>query len=134
MAQSIFVNLPVKDVEKSTAFYTGLGFEKNAQFSDENVSSIVISDTIVFMVMSQEFFKTFTTRQIADPSTHAQALFALSRDSREAVDEIADKALATGGAEANPAQDHGFMYGRSFADPDGHIIEAVWMDPSAIEG
>jgi predicted lactoylglutathione lyase len=134
MTQMIFVNLPVSDVAKSTEFYTGLGFTKNEQFSDETTSSIVLSDTIVFQIMTQEKFKGFTNKSIIDAKTQVQALFALSRDSREAVDEIVNKALATGGAPAQDAQDHGFMYGWSFDDPDGHTIEVMWMDPAAIEG
>jgi predicted lactoylglutathione lyase len=134
MAQMIFVNLPVSDVAKSTEFYTGLGFTKNEQFSDESTSSIVVSDTIVFMVMSHEKFKAFTNKSIIDAKTQVQTLIALSRDSREAVDEIVNKALATGGSPVQDAQDHGFMYGWSFDDPDGHTIEVMWMDPAAIEG
>jgi predicted lactoylglutathione lyase len=134
MAQMIFVNLPVSDVAKSTEFYTGLGFTKNDQFSDETTSSIVLSDTIVFQIMTHEKFKGFTNKSIIDAKTQVQALFALSRDSREAVDEIVNKALATGGAPAQDAQDHGFMYGWSFDDPDGHTIEVMWMDPAALEG
>jgi predicted lactoylglutathione lyase len=134
MTQMIFVNLPVSDVAKSTEFYTGLGFTKNEQFSDVTTSSIVLSDTIVFQIMTQEKFKGFTNKSIIDAKTQVQALFALSRDSREAVDEIVNKALATGGAPAQDAQDHGFMYGWSFDDPDGHTIEVMWMDPAALEG
>jgi hypothetical protein len=133
MPQMIFVNLPVSDVAKSTEFYVGLGFTKNDQFSDESTSSIVVSDTIVFMLMTHEKFQGFTKKTIIDAKTQVQVLIALSRDSREAVDEIVNKAFATGGSPAQEApEDHGFMYGWSFYDPDGHGIEVVWMDPAQL--
>ena len=129
-----FLNLPVKDLGKATTFYEGLGYSKNTQFSDENASSMVISDTIVVMLLAEPFFKTFTTKGIADTSTSTEALLGLSAETREAVDALVDKALATGGSEGNATQDHGFMYSRSFQDPDGHIWEIVWMNPENIEG
>ncbi|MFC8931839.1 VOC family protein [Rhodococcus sp. NPDC057135] len=129
-----FLNLPVRDLGKATTFYEALGYSKNTQFSDENASSMVISDTIVVMLLAEPFFKTFTTKGIADTSTSTEALLGLSAETREAVDTIVDKALASGGSEGNATQDHGFMYSRSFQDPDGHIWEIVWMNPENIEG
>jgi predicted lactoylglutathione lyase len=128
----IFPNLPVKDLGRATDFYTKLGFEKNAQFSDENASSIVISDTIVVMLLKDDYFKTFTTKTIADTTKQAEVLLALSRDSREDVDDLVDKALAAGGKQPREAQDLGFMYQRSFEDPDGHTWEVFHMDPAAV--
>lgn len=134
MSRMIFVNLPVKDLSASTAFFEALGFSKNSQFSDENASSIVISDTIHVMLLTEPFFKGFTRKDIADSTTSTEAMIALSADSRDAVDELADKAIAAGGQTATDPQDHGFMYGRSFYDLDGHHWEVMWMDSSAIEG
>ncbi len=134
MPQMIFVNLPVKDLKASTAFFEALGFSKNSQFSDDNASSMVISDTIFVMLLTEPFFKGFTKKDIADSTRSTEAMIALSADSRDAVDELADKALATGGQAATDPQDHGFMYGRSFYDLDGHHWEVMWMDPSAIQG
>ncbi|MGC0362705.1 putative lactoylglutathione lyase [Rhodococcus sp. 27YEA15] len=134
MSTMFFLNLPVKDLSTATAFYEGLGYSKNPQFSDENATSIVISDTIVVMLLVEPFFKTFTTKEISDTATSTEALLGLSAESREAVDTIVDKALATGGSEGNALQDHGFMYSRSFQDPDGHIWEIIWMDESQIAG
>ncbi|WP_329116971.1 VOC family protein [Streptomyces sp. NBC_01465] len=133
MTQMIFVNLPVKDLEVSKAFFTKLGYSVNAQFTDENASSIVVSDTIVLMLLKESFFETFTTRKIADTSTTVESITCFSAESREAVDELVDTALSSGGSPAQEPQDHGFMYGRSFLDPDGHHFEVVWMDPSAIQ-
>ncbi len=134
MPRMIFVNLPVKDLKASTAFYESLGFSKNSQFSDDNASSMVISDTIYVMLLTEPFFKGFTKKDIADSSASTEAIIALSEDSRDAVDELTDKALAAGGQTAIDPQDHGFMYSRSFYDLDGHHWEVFWMDPSAIEG
>ncbi|MEV0096660.1 VOC family protein [Streptomyces sp. NPDC050738] len=134
MTQMIFVNLPVKDLEVSKAFFTKLGYTVNAQFTDENASSIVISDTIVVMLLKEDFFKTFTTRTIADTATTVESITCLSAESREAVDTLVDTALSAGGSAAQEPQDHGFMYGRSFLDPDGHHWEVMWMDPAAIQG
>lgn len=134
MATMIFVNVPVKEVVKATDFYLGLGYTKNEQFSDESTSSIVISDTIVFMLLQDEKFQGFVSKPIGDAETYAFAAFAISVESREAVDTLVDKALATGGSPNKDAIDLGFMYNRSFYDPDGNLIEVVWMDPSAIAG
>jgi predicted lactoylglutathione lyase len=132
MPQMIFLNLPVKDLATATAFYEGLGFVKNPNFSDENASSMALSEEIVFMLLQEEFFKTFITKDLGNPAATTSAAIGLSRDSREAVDEISDKALASGGTAAKDPQDYGFMYGRSFHDPDGHLIEVIWMDPAQL--
>lgn len=132
--QMIFVNLAVNDLDTSKKFFTELGYTINKQFSDENCASVVISDTIVVMLMAKPRFSEFTSKQIADTSTTVEALLCLSAESRDKVDELADKALASGGSPAGEAQDHGMMYGRSFFDPDGHHWEVMWMDPAAIEG
>ncbi|MGW4229036.1 VOC family protein [Streptomyces sp. NPDC004980] len=133
MPQMIFVNLPVKDLETSKNFFGKLGFGFNPQFSDETTACLVISDTIFAMLISEPRFKDFTKKEIADASKTTEVLLALSADSRDRVDELADAALAAGGSPANEAMDMGFMYGRSFQDPDHHIWEVVWMDPAAVE-
>ena len=132
MPQMIFVNLVVESAAKATEFYTGLGFTKNEQFSDANTSSIVISDTIVLMLLEHEKMAGFTTRPIADTRAGVWGSVALSAESREQVDELADKALALGASPNKEPMDMGFMYGRNFFDLDGHLIELVWMDPAAI--
>ncbi|MFF3502955.1 VOC family protein [Streptomyces sp. NPDC003247] len=132
--QMIFVNLPVDDLEASKKFFTGLGYSINPQFSDENAASVVISDTIVAMLLTKPFYATFTKKEIADATRTSEVLVALSAESREKVDELVDRALASGGTPSGDTQDHGFMYGRSFDDLDGHTWEVVWMDPASIEG
>ncbi|MFF5406041.1 VOC family protein [Streptomyces misionensis] len=132
--QMIFVNLPVTDLDASKRFFTELGYSIDARFSNEDAASVVISDTIVAMLLTRPFYATFTKKEIADATTTSEVLICLSADSREKVDELVGKALAAGGTESRPAQDRGFMYGRSFDDLDGHTWEIVWMDPAAIEG
>ncbi|MET9434296.1 VOC family protein [Streptomyces sp. NPDC006551] len=136
MTQMIFVNLPVKDLETSKSFWSKLGYSFNPQFSDESTACLVISDTIFAMLMTEPRFLEFTKpgKEIADATKTTEVLLALNCDSREKVDELADAALAGGGSPAKEPQDHGFMYGRSFTDPDGHHWELVWMDPSAVQG
>ena len=129
--RKLFVNLPVADLERSVRFFTALGFAFNPQFTDENASCMVLSDDAYVLLLAEGFFRTFTTHQICDTATAVEAIFALSADSRRDVDEMVDRALAAGGHPANPPADHGFMYGRSFRDPDGHAWEVVWMDPDA---
>lgn len=130
MPTQLFVNLPVKDLARSRRFFAELGFTFNEQFTDENATCLVISDTIQAMLLVEPYFSTFTTKKIADASTSTEAIFALSFDSRARVDEIADKALAAGGKPSNAPQDHGFMYTRSFQDVDGHLWEVFHMDAS----
>ena len=134
MPKMIFVNLPVTDLARSTAFYEALGAEKNPKFSDDTGSCIVFSETIYAMLLTHEKFGRFTSKPIADSRTTAQVLLCLSADSREDVDALVAKAGAAGGGlDPTPQQDYGFMYGRSFEDPDGHIWEVMWMDAAAAE-
>lgn len=131
--QMIFVNLPVADLAKATAFYERMGADKNPQFSDDTASCMVISDTIFVMLLTHDKFRQFTPKQIADARTTSEVLIALSADSREDVDEIVGHAAAGGKLDPTPGQDLGFMYSRSFEDPDGHIWEVVWMDVEATQ-
>ncbi|WLR95348.1 VOC family protein [Shinella zoogloeoides] len=132
MPKSIFINLPVKDIKAATAFYEGIGCVKNEQFSDENASSMVWSDTITFQLLQHEYYKTFTTKPIADAHAASGMLIALSRDSREEVDQMVEAAGKGGGQkDVREPQDLGFMYLRSFSDPDGHVFEPAYMDTSA---
>ena len=128
MKKSIFVNLPVADVAESTAFYEALGFERNAIFSNASASAMVWSDAITVMLLSREFYATFTDKRIIDAKTQSGALLCLSFDSRAAVDAVSAAALTAGGDELHGAEDHGFMYSRAFADLDGHGWQAMWMD------
>lgn len=132
MSTKIFVNLPVKDLERSKHFFTALGYSFDPQFSDENAACLVISDDIYAMLLVEPFFKSFTKKEIGDATQSTEVILALSADSREAVDELVDKALASGGKPSNETQDQGFMYGRSFQDPDGHLWEIIYMDMSAV--
>jgi predicted lactoylglutathione lyase len=131
--QMIFVNLAVNDLDASKKFFTELGYTINPQFSDDNAASVVISDTIVAMLMTKPFYATFTKKEIADPRTTSEVLIALSAESREKVDELVDRALSLGATPSGETQDHGFMYGRSFDDLDGHSWEVVWMDPAMVQ-
>lgn len=133
MSTKIFVNLPVQDLARSKAFFTQLGYSFDDRFSDENAACLVISDDIFAMLLTEPFFKTFTKKEIADSRTSTETIIALSTDSRAQVDELADRALAAGGRAAGDPQDHGFMYVRSFNDPDGHHWEVLWMDPAMVE-
>ncbi|MGW4672691.1 VOC family protein [Streptomyces sp. NPDC004324] len=132
--QMIFVNLAVNDVDASKKFFTELGYTINPQFSTEDCACVVISDTIVAMLLSKQRYADFTKKEIADSARTSEVLLCLSAESREKVDELCDKALAVGGSGTREAQDHGYMYGRSFDDPDGHTWEVMWMDPAAVQG
>jgi uncharacterized protein len=132
MAKMIFVNLPVTDLARATAFYEAIGAEKNPQFSDDTASCMVISDTIYAMLLTHDKFRQFTPKAIADARKVSEVLIALSVDSRQGVDALVDKVNQAGGkADPAPKQDLGFMYSRSLEDPDGHIWEVVWMDVAA---
>lgn len=134
MTRMIFVNLPVSDLPASMAFYEALGFENNAHFTDETAACMVWSEAINVMLLTHDKWRTFTSRPIP-PSTSSEVLLAISLDSREAVDAMNAAAAGHGGAaDINPKQDLGFMYNRNLADPDGHVWEAMWMDPSAMPG
>ncbi|MDQ3682073.1 MAG: VOC family protein [Bacteroidota bacterium] len=133
MATQIFVNLPVKDLDKSKKFFTDIGFTINPQFTDEKAACVVISEDIYAMILREEFFKTFIpNKEIADSTKSTEVLVALSADSKEKVNELADKALAAGASTLREPDDYGFMYSRSFQDPDGHIWEVVYMDMNAV--
>ena len=127
MAQKVFVNLPVTDLARATAFYNALGFATNPQFSNEVASGIVLSEHNFIMLLTHPFFAGFTPRPIADAHQTTEVLLALDCESREAVDVMVQKALAAGGATFAEAKDMGFMYSHGFTDPDGHIIEVFWM-------
>jgi uncharacterized protein len=128
----VFLNLPVSDLAASRAFYAGLGFSFNDQFSDENTTSVVVDENIVVMLLTRERFADFVTGPIGDPSAATTQLTALSAGSREEADDLLARALASGGKPWKPAQDHGFMYGVSFTDPDGHVFEVMWMDQTHV--
>lgn len=132
MPNQIFVNLPTTDLERSKTFFTALGWRIEPQFTDENAACVVINDSMFLMMLTPAFFATFTDKAIADPQTVLQVETAFGEDSREAVDALADRAVAAGGREPRPAQDAGFMYSRSFDDPDGNLFSAVWMDPNGM--
>jgi predicted lactoylglutathione lyase len=132
MAQQIFVNLPVKDLKKAVEFFTKLGFTFNPQFTDENATCMIVGDNIFVMLLVEDFFKTFIKKEICDATKSTEVLLALSAESREMVDEMVSKAIEAGGTEPREPQDHGWMYGRSFEDVDGHIWEILYMDESAL--
>jgi predicted lactoylglutathione lyase len=132
MSRTITVSLPVTDLKASKAFYAGLGFENNPQFTDDTAAFMALSKSINVMLLTHEKWRTFTTRPIP-PTTSSEVALTVSCDSREEVDAMNKSASENGGiADVNPVQDHGFMYGRDFADPDGHIWGAMWMDMSAM--
>ena len=130
MSTMIFVNLPVRDLAASMAYYKALGFDHNPQFTDDTAACIVISDTIFVMALTHGKFAEFSSKPIPDPKTTTGALYALSCDSRAAVDAIAEAGIKAGGTETRDVQDYGFMYGRAIADLDGHVWEYTWMDMS----
>ena len=133
MARKIFVNLPVQDLQRSMAFFAALGFTFNKQFTDDTAACMVISDDIYAMLLTHAKFREFTRKEIADATEVTEVLTCLSADSKAEVDRFADAALAAGGTEARGPMDYGFMYGRSFQDPVGHIWEVIWMDPSHVQ-
>ncbi|MDQ3290262.1 MAG: VOC family protein [Bacteroidota bacterium] len=132
MATQIFVNLPVKDLNKSIEFFRKLGYTFNPQFTNENATCMIISDSIYVMLLVEPFFKSFTKKEIPDPTQNAEVILALSAESREAVDDLINKAVAAGATTPNDKQDQGFMYGWGFQDLDGHLWVVMYMDPNAI--
>ncbi len=132
MARKMFLNIPVKDLNRSIDFYTKVGFNFNQQFTDENATSIIIGDDILVMLLREDFFKKFTNKPIANAKESTEVLICISAESREEVDEIVGSAIAAGGASSIPTQDHGWMYGRSFEDPDGHIWEVSYLDMDSL--
>jgi hypothetical protein len=131
-ARKIFVNLPVRDLQRSIEFFTKLGFAFNPNFTDDKCTCMIISEEAFVMLIVESRFKDFTSKQICDTSTSTESLFCLSAGSRAEVDELVNKALEVGGTPAQPPQDHGYMYYRSFHDLDGHHWEVMYMDTSAI--
>jgi len=132
MPRLTFVNLPVQDLTKSVAFFTGLGFEFNPAFTDENATCMVVSDKSFVMLLVEPFFATFTTKEVTNPTTHTGVILGVSADSRGEVDALVDRALELGGSVAMDPKDEGFMYGRSFYDLDGHAWEVIWMDVASV--
>ena len=128
--RKLFVNIPVRDLQRSIDFFEALGFTFNAQFTDATATAMLVGEDAYFMLLTREKFASFCKRQIGDVATTTCALYALGVESRAAVDEMVDKAVAHGGSHALDPQDHGVMYGWSFYDPDGHHWEVFWMDPS----
>jgi predicted lactoylglutathione lyase len=129
----IFVNLPAKDLNKTIEFFTKLGFKFNPQFTDENATCMIVGEDIFVMLLVEKFFKTFTKKEICDSSKNTEVIVALSVEGREKVDQMINKAIEAGGREYRELQDHGWMYGRSFEDINGHIWEIIYMDESALK-
>jgi predicted lactoylglutathione lyase len=132
MHKQIYVNLPVKDLARSREFFSSLGFDFNAQFSNDQGACMVIGENIFAMLLAEPFFQGFTSKPIANARETTEVLTCLSCESREEVDALVQKALAAGGRAPNPKQDHGFMYGHGFEDLDGHVWELSYMDMGAI--
>ena len=130
MSKQIFVNLSVKDLNKTIKFFTKLGFKFNPKFTDENATCMIIGKNIFAMLLVERFFKTFIKKEIANASKTTEVLLALTAENREEVDEMINKVIYAGGKETREAQDHGWMYGRAFEDLDGHIWEIFYMDES----
>ena len=134
MSRMIFVNLPVSDLQRSRRFLEALGAVNEPRFTDDTAACMTFSDSIHVMILTHDKFRQFTPRPIADATAGSEVLLALSSDCRESVDSTLERAVAAGGtADPSPKQDYGVMYGRSVADPDGHIWEIMWMDPAAAE-
>ena len=131
MARQIFVNLPVKDLPRSVAFFTALGFSFNPQFTNENATCMIVDENIFVMLLVEPFFQGFIKKEICDARKSTEVLVCLSCESRTEVDELVAKAVAAGGTIPRAPEDHGFMYGHAFEDPDGHIWELVYMVPQA---
>ena len=131
--RKLFVNVAVKDLNTSMEFFSALGFAFNPQFTDEKAACMVISEEAYMMLLAEPFFRNFTRREVSDPASRTEALYALSCSSRAEVDSLVRKAIDAGGSHAMDPMDHGFMYSWSFYDPDGHHFEVLWMDPAAVQ-
>jgi len=131
-SRKLFVNLAVRDLKKSMNFFTKLGFEFNPKFTDDKAACMIISEEAFLMILAEPFFKTFTQKALCDTSSHTESLICISCNSRDEVNEMVNKAIAAGGKHAKDPMDHGFMYGWSFYDLDGHHWEVMWMNPSAV--
>jgi predicted lactoylglutathione lyase len=132
--RKLFVNIPVRDLQRSIDFFEALGFTFNRQFTDATATCMLVGEDAYFMLLTAEKFRGFRKRPTGDPQKETNALFTISVNGRDEVDELVNKAFASGGSQAADPQDHGFMYGWSFYDLDGHHWEVFWMDPSAING
>jgi uncharacterized protein len=130
----LFVNIPVRDLQRSIDFFEALGFSFNTQFTDATATCMLVGEDAYFMLLTTDKFKDFSKRPVGDPKKETNALFAISVNSRDEVDALVKNAVAAGGSHAADPQDHGFMYAWSFYDLDGHHWEVFWMDPSALEG
>ena len=133
MTKQIFVNLPVKDLSRTVEFFKRLGFTFNPQFTDEKATCMIINDNIFVMLLVEKFFKTFTKKEICDTAKDTEVIIALSTESREKVDEMMQHVFEAGGKESREPQDHGWMYGRSFQDINGHLWEIIYMDEKALK-
>lgn len=133
MSRQIFVNLPIKNLKKSVEFFTQLGFTFNQQFTDENATCMIVTRDIFVMLLLKPFFQSFTQKLICDTRSSSEVILSLSAESRQAVDEFVEKALAAGAVIVNEPKDMGTMYSRDFSDLDGHMWEVIWMDPSTIK-
>lgn len=133
MSTMAFINLPVKDLQRSTGFFKQLGYSFNPQFTDQNAACLVISDTIYIMLLVEPFFNSFTGKGVADSANSAEVIVALSVENRAEVDRLVDTALQAGGKQYQAAQEYDFMYSRNFQDLDGHRWEYVWMDPAHLQ-
>lgn len=132
--RKLFVNIPVTDLQRAITFFEALGFTFNRQFTDASATCMLVGEDAYFMLLDSERFAGFSGRPVGDPRQATGAMYALSAESREEVDRLVERALAAGGTLAAKPEDHGFMYGRSFYDLDGHHWEVFWMDPGAVEG
>ena len=132
MTTKIFVNLPVKDLNQTIGFFTKLGFRFDPRFTDANATCMIVGEDIFDMLLVEKFFKTFTKKEICDTTKNTEVIVALSTESREKVDQMINKAIAAGGMESREPQDHGWMYGRSFEDINGHLWEIIYMDESVL--
>lgn len=132
MSTKMFLNLPVKNLDKSIKFFTKLGFTFNPQFTDKNATCMIVGADIYIMLLVEPFFKTFVKKEIANTAKTTEAIIALSFENKEKVDEMADKAFAAGAKPFNATKDEGWMYTRSFEDLDGHLWELFYMDESKV--
>ncbi len=130
--RKLFVNLAVGDLPRSVEFFTQLGFSFDQRFTDEHATCMIVGDDSFVMLLTCERFQDFTSKAVTDSTTHTEAILAFAATSREEVDALVGTALEAGGTRANDPMDHGFMYGWSFHDPDGHLWEVIWMDPAAV--
>jgi len=133
MTRQIFVNLPVKDLNETVDFFTKLGFAFNPQFTDENATCMIVNNDIFVMLLVEKFFKTFTKKELCDTTKDTEVIVALSTETREKVDQMINKVIEAGGKEHRKPQDHGWMYGRSFEDINGHLWEVIYMDKNALK-